>query len=133
MSRYVHLELPATTLDQVAAALERLGLPYVRPARRVRLRGSLECTGDPVDLRLDAGVCEAVEDFGFVLHEGRVRLVCGELDQTQLESVLLPELRQETALAATERAAVAQGMRVTSTQVEAGGTRRLILEVDDEP
>ena len=60
MSRYVHIELRATTLDAVEAALRELDLPFERPRRRVRLQGSLECTGDPVDLRLASGVCDTV-------------------------------------------------------------------------
>ena len=73
MSRYVHIELRATSLEAVEAALSGLGLPYVRPRRRVRLEGSLECTGDPVDIRLEAGVCDTVEDFGFVVADGALQ------------------------------------------------------------
>lgn len=131
MSRYVHIELKATSLDAVEAAMVALKLPYIRPRRRVRLEGSLECTGDPVDIRLDAGVCDTVEDFGFVVNDGVLRLVCGELDQAQLEGALLPKLRQATAAQAIELAAVEHGLTVRDTTVDADGTRRLILELDD--
>ncbi|MGH1340067.1 MAG: hypothetical protein ACRBN8_00845 [Nannocystales bacterium] len=131
MSRYVHIELRATSLDAVEAALSTLNLPYVRPRRRVRLEGSLECTGDPVDIRLEAGVCDTVEDFGFVVDDGVLRLVCGELDQAQLETALVPKLRQTTAVEAVERAVAGQGMRIHEAAADADGTRRLILELDD--
>lgn len=131
MSRYVHIELKATSLDAVEAAVSALDLPYTRPPRRIRLEGSLECTGDPVDIRLEAGVCDTVEDFGFVVNDGVLRLVCGELDQAQLEAELLPKLRQATAAQAVERAAINHGLAVRKTIVDADGTRRLILELDD--
>jgi len=131
MSRYVHIELRATTLDAVEAALRELGLPFERPRRRVRLQGSLECTGDPVDLRLAAGVCDTVEDFGFVVEGGVLRLVCGELDQTQLEDALLPPLRQAIATATVRQSAKAQGLKLRELDTEPGGTRRLVLELED--
>lgn len=131
MSRYVHIELRATSLDAVEAALRSMSLPYVRPRRRVRLEGSLECTGDPVDIRLEAGVCDTVEDFGFVVEGGALRLVCGELDQSQLEETLLPKLRQATAVETIERAAVGRGIAVLEAAADADGTRRLILDLDD--
>ena len=131
MSRYVHIELRATSLEAVAAALSGLSLPYAQPRRRVRLEGSLECTGDPVDIRLEAGVCDTVEDFGFVVEDGVLQLVCGELDQTQLEETLLPKLRQATAVEAIERVVIGRGIKVRGTTTDADGTRRLILELDD--
>ncbi len=131
MSRYVHIELRATSLDAVEAALGALRLPYIRPRRRVRLEGSLECTGDPVDIRLEAGICDTVEDFGFAVEGGVLKLVCGELDHALLESTLLPKLRQATALEAVERVALGQGIHVHEAAAEADGTRRLILELDD--
>jgi len=131
MSRYVQIELGATTLDAVEAGLRALALPFERPRRRVRLRGSLECTGDPVDLRLEAGLCDTVEDFGFVVEDGVMRLVCGELDETQLRETLLPRLRQATAAHAVAQTATAQGLTVRTLETEADGTRRLLLELDD--
>ena len=131
MSRYVHIELQTTSLDGVQAALSSLGLPCSRPRRRVRLEGSLECTGDPVDIRLEAGVCDTVEDFGFVLVNGVLQLVCGELDRAQLEAVLLPKLRQATAVETIERTALGRGIGVREAATDADGTRRLILELDD--
>jgi hypothetical protein len=115
----------------VEASLRALDLPYTRPRRRVRLQGSLECVGDPVDLRLEAGVCDTVEDFGFVLEDGVLRLVCGELDRGQLEAELLPRLRQGAAVASVEQALTASGMQVRELKADADGTRRIVLELDD--
>lgn len=131
MSRYVHIELRATTLDAVEAALRELDLPFERPRRRVRLQGSLECTGDPVDLRLASGVCDTVEDFGFAVEDGVLRLVCGELDQSALEETLLPPLRQAIATATVRQRAAAEGLTVRELETEPGGTRRLVLELDE--
>ena len=131
MSRYVHIELPATTLDAVEAALRALGLPFERPRRRIRLEGSLECTGDPVELRVSAGVCDAVEDFGFAVEGGALRLVCGELDLALLEDALLPRLRQTIATATVRQTARSQGLAVRELETEPGGTRRLVLELDE--
>lgn len=131
MSRYVRIELRGTTLEAIEAALQAQGLPYERPKRRVRLRGSLECTGDPVDLRLAAGVHDTVEDFGFVVEDGVLTLVCGELDRDALEDSLLPALHQASAAHLVQEAAAAQGMRVHEGPTDPDGTRRLILELDE--
>ncbi len=131
MSRYVEIDLGALTLDEVEAALTELGLPYHRPRHRVVLEGSLECTGEPVDLRLEAGVLDSVEDFGFVLEGARLRMVCGELDRAHLQAELVPGLERARAAAAVLRAAPQAGLRVTEEHVAADGSRRLVLEVDD--
>lgn len=133
VSRYVEISLPASTLDEVAASLTTLGLVFERPRRRVLLQGSLECEGEPVDLRLAAGVLDTVEDFGFVRdQDGSMRLVCGELDQRVLEASLVPALQQTRSEAAVHQAATAAGMRIARTDLEPDGTRRLVLEVDDD-
>lgn len=131
MSRYVHIELRATTLEAVEVALRQLDLPYARPRRRVRLQGSLECTGDPVDIRLEAGLLDTVEDFGFAVDDGVLRLICGELDETPLQEALLPKLRQSIAEQTVQQSAAREGLTVVGTRTEADGTRRLILELDD--
>ncbi|MEX1364677.1 MAG: hypothetical protein AB1Z98_16235, partial [Nannocystaceae bacterium] len=90
MSRYVQVAAPAlSSLDELAAGLEALALPVQRArghqrSRRLMLEGSIECPGEPVDLRLPAGTLDAVEDFGFVQADDGVRLVCGELDRDLL-------------------------------------------------
>lgn len=131
MSRYVHIELRATTLEAVEDALRVLALPYARPRRRVRLRGSLECTGDPVDIRLEAGLLDTVEDFGFAVDDGVLRLICGELDETSLRDALLPKLRHAIAQQRVEQTVSHEGLTVVGSRVEADGTRRVILELDD--
>ncbi|MEM6294595.1 MAG: hypothetical protein AAGA54_25195 [Myxococcota bacterium] len=131
MSRYVQIELRGATLDGIEAALRQLSLPVERPPRRVRLQGSLECVGDPVDLRLPAGTFDTVEDFGFALERGVVRLICGELDRSLLDETLLPDLERARAEATVRTAAGVAGMRVTDTLVEPDGTRRVVLEVDE--
>ena len=131
MSRYVHIELRATTLEAVELALRTLALPYQRPRRRVRLQGSLECTGDPVDIRLEAGILDTVEDFGFAVDDGVLRLICGELDEAHLQAELLPKLRQAIAEQRVQQSVVREGLTVVGTHTEPDGTRRLILELDE--
>lgn len=131
MSRYVHIELRATTLEAVELALRTLALPYARPRRRVRLQGSLECTGDPVDIRLEAGILDTVEDFGFAVDDGVLRLICGELDEAQLQAELLPKLRQSIAEQRVQHSVAQDGLSLVGSHTEPDGTRRLILELDE--
>jgi hypothetical protein len=137
MSRYqtlaLGLELTAlgqlAPLDQLALALDSLGLVVERPefaGDAVMLRGSLECAGEPVALRLAAGTLDSVEDFGFVLVEGRVQLICGEVDRRLLERRLVERLAPALALVRTRRAAAAAGLELDE-RVEADGTRRIRL------
>lgn len=56
------------------------------------LEGSLECSGEPVALRVDAGTGGAIEDFGFALEDGAVVLVCGEIDHDVLSAGVLAEV-----------------------------------------
>lgn len=132
MSRYVHIELRATTLEAVELALRTLALPYTRPHRRVRLQGSLECTGDPVDIRLAAGILDTVEDFGFAVDDGVLRLICGELDEAQLQAELLPTIRQSITEQRIQQSVAQDGLAVVDSRTEPDGTRRLILELEDE-
>src|SRR5690606_37983141 len=81
MSRYVSVDLSLalpTGHDALRDLLETLGLSVVPGP--VSLTGSLECQGEPVDLKIDPGPYGTIEDFGFVL-QPRARLVCGELDK----------------------------------------------------
>ncbi len=131
MSRYVQIELRGTTLEAVEVALRTLALPYARPRRRVRLQGSLECTGDPVDIRLEAGILDSVEDFGFAVDDGVLRLICGELDEAHLQAELLPKLHRSIAEQRLQRSVAQDGLCVVGSHTEADGTRRLILELDE--
>lgn len=136
MSRYVHVELGVHERPELVAGLLalELGLEIEQAEHRddrLMLAGSLECAGEPVDLRLAAGSLGTVEDFGFVIdgERGRWRLVCGELDRRLLERDLLAPLRQTLALRATRRLAAAAGLELDE-RVEADGTRRIRLRRD---
>ena len=130
MSRYVRVDaVTLGSLDDVAQALGARGLAVQRgrsPRSRVMLEGSLECVGEPVDLRLPAGTLDAVEDFGFVEEDGGVRLVCGELDRALLEEHLLGPLRQAASERRVRRAAAEAGLEVEQTATT-DGRRRLVL------
>lgn len=128
MSRYVAVALDLGTLEEVHAALIALELPAQREAGgQVMLEGSLECAGEPVDIRLDEGVAGAVEDFGFVVSGDGISLVCGDVDRRLLERTLVPRLRAAVAEQRARAHADARGMDVeTSTEVD--GTRRIRLK-----
>ncbi len=128
MSRYFHVTIPRVTLDDAAAALEARKIAFERPSARVTLQGSLECAGEPVDLRVEAGTLESVEDFGFVEQSEGVVLVCGELDATRLREALAAEVSH----AAVVRAAAASGLRVETESVSRDGARRVVLVASDD-
>ncbi len=116
VSRYVRMELSAVSLAEVEASLTRLGIAYARGP--VLLRGSVECVGDPVDLRLDARPHGAVEDFGFAQRGTTLELVCGELDRDHLSRTLLTRVVHDIRTHAVRNVAERLGLAV-----EADGTR----------
>jgi len=127
MSRYVHVATPALCdLDEITAGLVQLGLPVERGRRRRMLEGSVECSGEPVDLRLPAGTADSVEDFGFIQGPDGPVLVCGELDRELLEQALLAPLRQAITELRLRQAAGDAGLKVEQA-TDADGQRRLIL------
>ena len=126
MSRYVSVVLPLRELDDVALAMQRLGIEVQRAIDGVMLQGSLECPGEPVDLRVDPDAFGTVEDFGFARTAEGIRLVCGELDRTRLQERMLPALQAEVATLLVERAASASGVQAAMT-LEPDGTRRIKL------
>ena len=127
MSRYVNVALDLRSLDEVAAALTALELPFERGRERVMLEGSLECAGEPVDIRLPAGTLGTVEDFGFVTApDGTIRLVCGELDASPLRDALLTPLRTTVVTTRLEAA----GLAVDQVEITPDGTRRLLVHDD---
>lgn len=128
MSRYVHVTAEiAGDLDEIAAALAALGLPVQRGRGPLMLEGSLECAGEPVDLRLPAGTLDAIEDFGFVrAPDGSPTLVCGELDRTALTERLLGPLRAAITEARVRAAAAAAGLELEQA-THADGRPRLVL------
>lgn len=104
MSRYVRVTATVQSLDAVAQALTAMEVSFERRATGVMLEGSLECPGEPVELRVAAGVSGAIEDFGFAIEDGRVVLVCGDVDRDLLEQTLLAEVHQRAAAVGVERA-----------------------------
>lgn len=110
MSRYVHVVMGAVALDEVASALTALDVPHTRGEQM--LEGSLECAGEPVVLRIEPLGVGAVEDLGFVVESGALRLVCGELDRARLEAQLLPRLHAEIARARVRAAGADAGLDV---------------------
>jgi hypothetical protein len=129
VSRYVQVAATAAAdLDEVEAVLATMGLRVQRsPRGPVMLEGSVECPGEPVDLRLPAGTLDAVEDFGFVrATDGPLRLVCGELDRALLVERLLDPLRVALAEARVRAAAGHAGLEL-ETVAHADGQRRLVL------
>jgi len=127
MSRYVRVSATALrSLDEVAAGLLQLGLPMQRSRRPVMLEGSLECAGEPVDLRLPSGTLGSVEDFGFVRSETGPVLVCGEYDRELLEQTLLAPLHRAVTELRVRRAAAEAGLQIEQTN-EVDGQRRIVL------
>lgn len=100
MSRYVEVALAIVDLDEAAQALAGLGLAVERAQGGLMLRGGLECTGAPVELRIAAGPFDTVEDFGLArAADGTLVLVCGELDRSRLEARLVPAMTDAIAAA----------------------------------
>ncbi len=131
MSRYqtLVLDLGARSKAELRAGLIELGLDPEQAEfadERVMLHGSLECRGEPVDLRLAAGSLGSVEDFGLTVEDGRWQLICGDVDRRLLERVLVEPLRQALAVLLARRAIELADLSVSET-VEPDGTRRLRL------
>ena len=127
LSRYVEVEVEAS-LDELVDALRGRGLAHEvgTRGRRIMLQGSLECAGQPVDLRLAAGILGAVEDFGFVVEGGRLGLVCGDVDLKWLEGELLSPLTAHLVAAKLKAASGVLGVE-NEVVVDADGTRRIVV------
>lgn len=109
-----------------ALTIRGLAHQAAQKGRRIMLEGSLECAGQPVDLRLIAGILGTVEDFGFVVQGGKLSLVCGDVDLKGLERDLLSPLTAQ--LAAAQLAAVSGALGIENEIiVEADGTRRIVV------
>jgi hypothetical protein len=132
MSRYVHVAVAVPELAALAELLKVWGheVQWI-PNEKVMLEGSLECTGEPVDLRLPAGTSGAVEDFGFNQDEGRLELVCSDVDRDRLVQELLRPALQELSQRRLRTAADQLGMAVEDIR-ESDGTRRLVLRRSSE-
>ena len=120
MSRYVTAHVGRIALDEIADALAAMGLPVQRERDRVMLTGSLECPGQPVDLRVEPGHAGAIEDFGFVADAAGVALVCGELDRERIEGELWPQVQRAVAEARVRAAASDAGIDVDIVRVKRG-------------
>ncbi len=130
MSRYVQITTELRNLEEVVAGLKALGLDPLRAelAQGLSLAGSLECAGEPVDLRLPAGTANSVEDFGWRQEpDGALTLICGEPDREHLQTKLLGPLRAVIAATRARVAADAAGLCV-SEELDADGTLRLKLQ-----
>ena len=129
MSRYVRLPCASLSFSQLREQLTAQGIPHeVAGRRRLMLQGSLECEGEPVDLRCPPGVAGAVEDFGFVLHEGSLVLICGDVDRSHIEAELLQPLLQRLAQAQVRQMAKSAGMDVERVVTDARGKTRIVLK-----
>jgi hypothetical protein len=129
MSRYVQVKTELRSLAEVEEGLAALGLRPTRAdyPRGLSLAGSIECAGEPVDLRLPAGSAGSVEDFGWrVGTDGTLTLVCGEPDREHLDSALLAPLRAAIAANQARAAAKAAGLEVEE-ELDVDGTLRLKL------
>lgn len=123
MSRFVEVALGLGTLDEVASALAALRVAFERGDEPLALRGGVECGDTPVELRVTAGACESVEDFGFVADaQGAAVLVCGEPDRTRLARTLVAPL-----LAAVARARLVADptLQLDAPEARAHGSIRL--------
>lgn len=117
MSRYVTAHVGRIALDEIAEALAAMALPVERGRDRIMLTGSLECPGQPVDLRVAPGHAGAIEDFGFVADDDGVALVCGELDRERIEGELWPQVQRAVAEARVHAAAQDAGVDVDVIRV----------------
>ena len=129
MSRYVRLECPNLTVPQLQQQLQAMGIEHeVAGRRRLMLQGSLECEGEPVDVRCPPGVASAVEDFGFVVEDGALRLVCGDVDRAHVDAELLQPLVQRVAEAEVRQRAERAGLDVERVTTDPRGNKRIILK-----
>jgi hypothetical protein len=114
VSQYVESEVAGISVAELQAALEALGLVSEHATRSdgmLMLEDCLESAGRPVHLRLEAGILDTAEDFGFLTDGGRVRLVCGDIDRNLLSARLLAPLHANIVEA---RLGVHAGLRVES-------------------
>lgn len=128
MSRFVRVATHLEDRAEALAGLRALGLAAVNAAEgdALMLRGSLECAGEPVEIRVEAGALGSVEDFGLRRGEAGLELVCSEHDRTHLERALLGPLRQEVAAARARAAAAAAGLGVEEARDAAGAVRLVV-------
>lgn len=128
MSRFVRVATNLADREEALAGLRALGLEVASAAEgdALMLRGSLECAGEPVEIRLEAGALGSVEDFGLRRGEGGLELVCSEHDRAHLERALLGPLRREVAAARARAAVAAAGLAIEEERDVAGEVRLVV-------
>jgi len=125
MSRYVHLDLPVEDRAELTRALDALGVPYTTAgAEGLLLDGSLECAGEPVDVRIAPEVFGTIQDWGLRRAARTIEVVCGDTDRRHLTQTVLPRILAQVTAARLEAA----GHR-TRHVVDADGTHRLVVGV----
>ena len=125
MSHFIAVELPlrAVGKTELCDALAKLKLDYTfENDEQVLLEASLECAPEPVDLRVQSGALQNIADFGFSWTDGRLDLICSDVDQSILERDLLPRLAQ---MIVATRAAQHEELDV-SVRTSAGVSRVII-------
>ncbi|RMG93747.1 MAG: hypothetical protein D6705_17830 [Deltaproteobacteria bacterium] len=128
MSQYVHVDVPIESREELLAALSACGLVHqVAGAEGLVLEGSVECAGDPVDVRVAPEAAETVQDWGFSYENGRVMLVCADVDRPRLERQIVPRITAEIV-----RARLTAAGHHTRTVVDADGRHRIVVGVEDE-
>ena len=97
MSRYTTLVLEGVTTQELHSALDALGIPSQTDSEgeRLMLADTLECSGQPVDVRIASGQLDTVDDFGFRVEAHGLELVCGEVDRGRLKRELVARLQQQ--------------------------------------
>ena len=132
MSQHVEVPLGEVSLDQLADALEQLGLQVERGEHeRIMLPGGIECADQPVDARVQPGPFGTIEPFGLLLENGRATLVCGDVDRRRLQKELVPELQARLWTDRVVRAAQQAGLEV-EPRADVRGRRRLVLKRRDD-
>ena len=128
MSRYISVDLQLGSLREIATALDLLEVAYARSetAGDLVLEESLDCPAEPVDLRLEGAVADALEPFGFTLSQQGPQLICSDVDRRRIERRFLPKLQQAVARVRLQTTAAEAGLDLDE-QVETDGTRRLRL------
>jgi hypothetical protein len=135
VSQYVEAEVAGVTVEELTRALAELGLSFhasPRSGATLMLEGCLESAGRPVHLRLDAGVLDTAEDFGFLTNAGRVRLVCGDVDRGLLATRLLAPMHAkivEARIRATHDVSVSVS---SSTEESESGAPAIVVRVTED-
>ncbi len=133
MSKYVQLPecIAIESRQELIQALKALGLKqdqdffHAKTSRKIMLEGSLECAGEPVDLRICREVLGNVEDFGFVIKNQELQLICGELDQKVLNEAILVPLKKHLIHSRLESRAETEQSLEVEDQIK--GSQRIRL------